>query len=223
MKILQAEGVGKTYYNGEASVVAVRNVNLRIEKGEFVALMGPSGCGKSTFLHLCGAMDYPTQGRLLLRGTDLKSLDDDDLTKCRRRHIGFVFQSFNLLPTLTAIENVSLPLLLDGTTPNIVKKKAANLIERVGLNQRLHYYPQQLSGGEMQRIAIARAVCHTPSLIVADEPTGNLDSSNGERIVEILQEINRDLGVTILLATHSSEIASSSQRVLYMHDGLIED
>ena len=116
-----------------------------------------------------------------------------------------------------------MPLLLDGTTPNIVKKKAANLIERVGLNQRLHYYPQQLSGGEMQRIAIARAVCHTPSLIVADEPTGNLDSSNGERIVEILQEINRDLGVTILLATHSSEIASSSQRVLYMHDGLIED
>ena len=221
MEILKAEGVGKTYYHGEASVIAVRDVNLRIEKGEFVALMGPSGCGKSTLLHLCGAMDYPTQGRILLRGTDLKSLDDDDLTRWRRRHIGFVFQSFNLLPTLTAIENVSLPLLLDGTIPNLAKKKAVNLIERVGLNHRSHYYPQQLSGGEMQRIAIARAVCHTPSLIVADEPTGNLDSSNGAVIVEILQEVNRDLGITILLATHSSEIAASSQRVLYMHDGLI--
>ena len=222
MPVLRAEGVGKTYTHGETPVVAVRDVDLSIEKGEFVALMGPSGCGKSTLLHLCGAMDYPTRGRILLDGVDLKEVDEDGLTRIRRRQIGFVFQTFNLLPTLTALENVALPLMLDGVAPAIAKSKAENLVERVGLNHRLSHYPQQLSGGEMQRIGIARAVCHTPSLVLADEPTGNLDSSNGTQVLEVLRELNEALGVTLLLATHSSEIASASQRVLHMVDGRIE-
>ncbi len=222
MALLEAEGVGKTYDHGETPVVAVRDVDLSIEKGEFVALMGPSGCGKSTLLHLCGAMDYPTQGRILLDGADLKSLDNSGLTRIRRRRIGFVFQSFNLLPTLTAMENVALPLMLDGAAPAVAKRKAANLMERVGLLHRLGHYPQQLSGGEMQRIGIARAVCHRPLLVLADEPTGNLDSSNGAEILELLQEMNDDWGVTLLLATHSSEMAAASQRVLHMVDGRIE-
>ncbi len=222
MAIVTAEGVGKTYDHGETPVVAVRGVDLSIQRGEFVALMGPSGCGKSTLLHLCGAMDYPTQGRILLDGADLKSLDDSALTRIRRRQIGFVFQSFNLLPTLTAVENVALPLMLDGVAPAVAKRKAANIIERVGLLHRSGHYPQQLSGGEMQRIGIARAVCHTPLLVLADEPTGNLDSSNGAKVLELLRELNEDLGVTLLLATHSSEMAAASQRVLHMVDGRIE-
>ena len=222
MAIVTAEGVGKTYDHGETPVVAVRGVDLSIQRGEFVALMGPSGCGKSTLLHLCGAMDYPTQGRILLDGADLKSLDDSALTRIRRRQIGFVFQSFNLLPTLTAVENVALPLMLDGVAPAVAKRKAANIIERVGLLHRSGHYPQQLSGGEMQRIGIARAVCHTPLLVLADEPTGNLDSSNGAEVLELLRELNEDLGVTLLLATHSSEMAAASQRVLHMVDGRIE-
>ena len=222
MPVLSAEGVGKTYTLGEAPVVAVREVNLSLEKGEFVALTGPSGCGKSTLLHLCGGMDFPTRGRLWLDGTDLASLDEGRLTRIRRRRIGFVFQSFNLLPTLTAVENTALPLMLDGVSPEVAKQKAVGLLERLGLRHRLGHYPQQLSGGEMQRVGIARAVCHDPLLLLADEPTGNLDSANGAEVLQLLQELNRSLGVTVLLATHSAEMAAAGRRVLHMVDGRIE-
>ena len=163
MAVLRAEGIGKTYTHGETPVVALREVDLSLEKGEFVALTGPSGCGKSTLLHLCGGMDYPTRGRIWLDGADLGSLDEVRLTRIRRRQIGFVFQSFNLLPTLTAVENTALPLMLDGVNPEMAKRKATGLLERVGLRHRLGHYPQQLSGGEMQRVGIARAVCHEPA------------------------------------------------------------
>lgn len=222
MPVLSAEGVGKTYTQGEAPVVAVREVDLSLEKAEFVALTGPSGCGKSTLLHLCGGMDYPTRGRIWLDGTDLGSLEEGRLTRVRRRRIGFVFQSFNLLPTLTAVENTALPLMLDGASPDVARRKATGLLERLGLLHRLDNYPQQLSGGEMQRVGIARAVCHDPLLLLADEPTGNLDSANGADVLELLQELNRSLGVTVLLATHSAEMAAAGQRVLHMVDGRIE-
>ena len=222
MPLLSAEGVGKTYTLGEAPVVAVREVDLSLEKGEFVALTGPSGCGKSTLLHLCGGMDYPTRGRLWLDGTDLGSLDEGRLTRIRRRRIGFVFQSFNLLPTLTAVENTALPLMLDGVSAEAARQKAVVLLERLGLHHRLGHYPQQLSGGEMQRVGIARAVCHEPLLLLADEPTGNLDSANGAEVLQLLQELNRSLGVTVLLATHSAEMAAAGRRVLRMVDGRIE-
>ena len=222
MPVLSAEGVGKTYTRGEAPVVAVREVDLSLQKGEFVALTGPSGCGKSTLLHLCGGMGYPTRGRIRLDGCDLGSLDEGSLTRVRRRQIGFVFQSFNLLPTLTALENTALPLMLDGVSPEVARRKAAGLLERLGLHHRLGHYPQQLSGGEMQRVGIARAVCHDPLLVLADEPTGNLDSANGAHVLELLQELNRSLGVTVLLATHSAEMAAAGRRVLHMADGRIE-
>jgi putative ABC transport system ATP-binding protein len=203
-------------------VPAVRNVNLVIKKGDFVSLMGPSGCGKSTLLNLCGVMDYPTKGQILFNGINLKSLNDGGLTRLRRQKIGFVFQSFNLLPSLTTIENVALPLLLDGFPSKKAKEKASTLIELVGLTHRVDHYPQQLSGGEMQRVGIARAVCHQPKLLLADEPTGNLDSNNGVKIIKILQDLNKNLDIAILLATHSDVVAAATQKVLQMYDGEIK-
>jgi putative ABC transport system ATP-binding protein len=220
--LLLAEGLRKTYYGGEAPVEAVRGISLELEAGQFVAVMGPSGCGKSTLLHLCGAMDRPTQGRLVLEGVSLQGLDDDHMTRLRRRRIGFVFQFFNLLSTLTVGENVALPLLLGRVPAQQAGEQARAFIERVGLTHRIGHYPQQLSGGELQRTAIARAVVHSPALLIADEPTGNLDSGNGARVIELLAELNRETGVTILLATHSPEVASAANRILHLRDGLVE-
>lgn len=222
MEVLRLEGVSKTYYHMGIPVPAVRNVNLVIKKGDFVSLMGPSGCGKSTLLNLCGVMDYPTKGQILFNGINLKSLNDGGLTRLRRQKIGFVFQSFNLLPSLTTIENVALPLLLDGFPSKKAKEKASTLIELVGLTHRVDHYPQQLSGGEMQRVGIARAVCHQPKLLLADEPTGNLDSNNGVKIIKILQDLNKNLDIAILLATHSDVVAAATQKVLQMYDGEIK-
>lgn len=222
MPILLAEDVRKTYASGEAPVEAVRGVSLALEAGDFVALMGPSGCGKSTLLHLCGAMDRPTAGRLQVENTELGKLNDDQLTQLRRERIGFVFQFFNLLPTLTVMENVTLPMLLAGGDVNEAERRAEQLAGRVGLSHRLRHYPQQLSGGEMQRAAIARAVIHQPVLLIADEPTGNLDSENGVRVLNLLSELNRELGLTILLATHGVETAAAARRVVRMRDGQIE-
>ena len=222
MEVLRLEGVSKTYYHMGIPVPAVRNVNLVIKKGDFVSLMGPSGCGKSTLLNLCGVMDYPTKGQILFNGINLKSLNDGGLTRLRRQKIGFVFQSFNLLPSLTTIENVALPLLLDGFPSKKAKEKASSLIELVGLTHRVDHYPQQLSGGEMQRVGIARAVCHQPKLLLADEPTGNLDSNNGVKIIKILQDLNKNLDIAILLATHSDVVAAATQKVLQMYDGEIK-
>ena len=222
MSVLIVEDVRKTYAGGEAPVEAVRGVSLELEAGDLVALMGPSGCGKSTLLHLCGAMDRPTSGRVLVDGREIAGLDDDALTRLRRERIGFVFQFFNLLPTLTIAENVALPLLLAGRSERDARARAMRLVERVGLGARAGHYPQQVSGGEMQRAAIARAVVHEPALLVADEPTGNLDSENGARVLELLAELNRDTGVAILLATHSNETAAVARRTIHMRDGSIE-
>lgn len=223
MPILVAEEVRKTYAGGETPVNAVRGVSLTLEAGDFVALMGPSGCGKSTLLHLCGAMDRPTAGRLLIENTELGKLNDDQLTRVRRERIGFVFQFFNLLPTLTVMENVTLPMLLDGKDVNEAEKRARQLADRVGLGHRMRHYPQQLSGGEMQRAAIARAVIHQPALLIADEPTGNLDSENGTRVLSLLSELNREMGLTILLATHSPETSAAAKRIIHMQDGRMRD
>jgi len=220
---LLASGTGltKTYSTGDVSVPALRGVDLAIALGEFVALMGPSGCGKSTLLHLFGAMDRPSAGEMVFEGRPLAGLDDDALTRVRRERIGFVFQFFNLLPTLTVAENIALPLLLAGQPAAEASRVARALGDRVGLAARLGHYPQQLSGGEMQRTAIARAVVHRPALLVADEPTGNLDSVNGERVLDLLARLSAETGVGILLATHAPEVAARADRVVHLHDGLV--
>ncbi len=220
--ILNLKNVRKRYEGGESVVEAVRGVTLSLAAGDFVALMGPSGCGKSTLLHLCGAMDRPSEGELSIEGTEIRRLSDDQLTALRRQRLGFVFQFFNLLPTLTVRENIELPLLLSGAAAGESARRAGELAERVGLGHRQGHYPQQLSGGEMQRAAIARAIIHRPALLIADEPTGNLDSGNGEKVLELLKELNRDPGLTILMATHSNETAAIASRLVRMRDGLIE-
>jgi putative ABC transport system ATP-binding protein len=222
MSLLAADNVSRAYTIGEATVRAVADVSLALEPGDFVALVGPSGCGKSTLLHLCGAMDRPTSGMVRLEAVDLASLGDDELTRVRRERVGFVFQFFNLLPTLTLLENVELPLLLAGQRAASVEPGARCLLDRVGLGPRLMHYPRQLSGGELQRAAVARALIHRPALLVADEPTGNLDSENGRRVLDLLVELNRETGVTMLLATHAPEIAAAARRVIRMRDGRID-
>ena len=221
--ILEAIDLSKTYDGGETPVQALRSASVSLERGDFVALMGPSGCGKSSLLHLCGAMDRPTSGRIVIEGTPLQGLNDLALTRLRRTRIGFVFQFFNLLPTLTVAENVALPLLLAGVSKTKAEGEARRWIDRVGLASRRGHFPQQLSGGEMQRTALARAVAHQPVLLLADEPTGNLDSTNSVRVLELLRELNEETGVAVLLATHSAEIAAGAKRVLPMRDGVLEN
>ena len=222
MPLLAADALEKTYTGGAAPVAALRGVSLALEPGDFVALMGPSGCGKSTLLHLCGAMDRPSAGRLSIEGRDVGALDDDALTLLRRDRIGFVFQFFNLLPTLTIGDNIALPCLLGGMAVNEAEARAAALATRVGIGHRLAHYPQQVSGGEAQRAAIARALVHQPALLVADEPTGNLDSENGANVLALLADLNRDLGITILLATHATEVAAAAARTVRMRDGKLD-
>jgi putative ABC transport system ATP-binding protein len=222
MPLLVADRLRKSYPAGDGAVEAVREVSLSVEAGEFVALVGPSGCGKSTVLHLCGAMDRPTSGTVTLEDRRLDSLDDDALTRVRRERIGFVFQFFNLLPTLTLAENVALPLRLAGRGAADAMALARALADRVGVSHRLGHYPAQLSGGEMQRAAIARAIIHRPALLVADEPTGNLDSENGARVLALLAGLNAEAGLTILLATHSPELAAAAHRVVHLRDGRVK-
>ena len=222
MPLIVAEALEKTYAEGATPVAALRGVSLSLEPGDFVALTGPSGCGKSTLLHLCGAMDRPSKGRLTIEGQDIAALDDDALTRLRRDRIGFVFQFFNLLPTLTIGDNIALPCLLAGLSAKAAEQRAADLAARVGIAHRLSHYPQQVSGGEAQRAAIARALVHQPALLIADEPTGNLDSANGATVLALLAELNRDLGVTMLLATHAAEVAAAAGRTLRMRDGRLD-
>ena len=219
MALLTATDLQKVYVSGESRVVALAGVSFELAHGDFVALMGPSGCGKSTLLHLCGAMDRPSSGQVRFEGRDLAAWSDDELTRLRRERVGFVFQFFNLLPTLTLGDNIMLPCLLGGTRVGDAETRARRLADRVGISHRWRHYPQQLSGGEMQRGAIARALVHEPALLVADEPTGNLDSENGERVMALLRDLNRDTGVTILLATHAADVAAVAQRVQRMRDG----
>jgi len=222
MSLIVAEALEKTYAEGATPVAALRGVSLALEPGDFVALTGPSGCGKSTLLHLCGAMDRPSAGRLTIEGRNIGTLDDDALTRLRRDRIGFVFQFFNLLPTLTIGDNIALPCLLAGLPAKTAEARAGDLAARVGIGHRLTHYPQQVSGGEAQRAAIARALVHQPALLIADEPTGNLDSANGATVLALLAELNRDLGVTMLLATHAAEVAAAAGRTLRMRDGRLD-
>lgn len=220
--LLVVERVEKTYGDRERKVAALRGVSLQAEAGEFVALMGPSGCGKSTLLHLIGGMDRPTRGRILCGGVALDALSETALAHFRRRRVGFVFQFFNLLPTLTVLENVALPLFLDGVTEGPAHGRAHRVLERVGLRDRVTHFPATLSGGEMQRAAVARAIVAEPELVLADEPTGSLDSANGTQVMQLLAELNRELQVTILLATHAEDAARYAKRLIRLHDGLIE-
>jgi putative ABC transport system ATP-binding protein len=221
MALLVVDQLKKTYRAGETTVAALRGVSLSIEHGRFVALVGPSGCGKSTLLHLCGGMDRPTAGSVELEGVRLDSLGEDALTRVRRERIGFVFQFFNLLPTLTLAENIALPLRLAGRNGSGVAERVRALAEQMGVSDRLAHYPQQVSGGELQRAAIARAVVHEPAMLVADEPTGNLDSDNGARVLDLLRALNRDAGLTILLATHTRELAAAADEIVHLRDGRI--
>ena len=220
MAIVVTENLTKVYGEGETAVTALDHVSMAVKAGEFVAVMGPSGCGKSTLLHLVGGLDRPTAGRVVLDGNDLAALSDDRLTVLRRRQIGFIFQFFNLIPILTASENASLPLLLDGIKPGEARAHAQKWLERLGLGDRLGSRPDQLSGGQQQRVAIARALVNRPSILLADEPTGNLDSRTSVEILALFQELNRE-GVTVILITHEGDIAAFAGRTMVLRDGRI--
>ena len=219
MKILEIENLSKTYGKGDTLVRALDNVSFSVEQGEFVAIVGPSGSGKSTLLHILGGVDTATSGRVIINGTDISKLDETALAIFRRRQIGLVYQFYNLIPILTVEENLTLPLLLDGRKPD--KKQIAALTERLGLEKRLTHLPNQLSGGQQQRVSIGRALVNNPAIMLADEPTGNLDSENSKEIVDLLRHFNRDLKQTVIMITHDEKIALSADRVISIEDGKI--
>jgi putative ABC transport system ATP-binding protein len=221
--ILETQQVSKQYQMGEVTVDALAGVDFIVEEGEFVAIMGPSGSGKSTLLHLLGGLDGPTDGEVTLGGKPLSKLNDKEVTLIRRRNVGFVFQFFNLLPTLTAEENIALPLLIDGQNIKKRQEKIDRLLELVGLVDRRHHKPDQLSGGQQQRVAIARAFVTDPAIVLADEPTGNLDSKTGEEILALLRRSCDELGQTIVVVTHDAKAASFADRAVFLMDGSIAD
>ena len=222
VRAVQAENIHKSYVLGAGAVGALRGVDVLITKGEFVAIMGPSGCGKTTLLNLIGALDLPSRGTLWIEDTDLMGLSDDRLADLRRDRIGFVFQFFNLIPTLTALENVEIPMQFRGTGKRERRERALALLGRVGLKDRADHKPSEMSGGEQQRVAIARALANQPALVLLDEPTGDLDTTTGKQILELLRDLNAREGVTIVVATHDASVAEISSRVVRLRDGRIE-
>lgn len=220
MSILEFEGVKKTYRVGDQEIRALAGIDLRIEEGEFVAIIGPSGSGKSTLMHLLGCLDTPTEGRMTVCGTDLSRATADELARMRNREIGFVFQSFNLLPRLDVVSNIELPLIYSDIPARERRERAVEAARKVGLGDRLSNRPTQLSGGQCQRVAIARALVNNPRIVFGDEPTGNLDSATGRNIMEIFKELHAS-GKTIILVTHDPSIASQARRVIELHDGHI--
>jgi len=219
--IIKLENVWKTYLLGKVELHALKGVNLDINPGSFVTIMGPSGSGKSTLLNIVGILDSPTKGRVLLEGVDVDTLSEDDLSQLRGKTIGFIFQEFNLLPNLSSLENVMLPMIFQETPIEKRIARAKEILTAVGLEDRIYHQPTELSGGERQRVAIARAFANDPKVVIADEPTGNLDSSTGKKIMEILTEFHRRKGKTIIVVTHDPNIASYSQELVYIKDGQI--
>ncbi|MCC6299766.1 MAG: ABC transporter ATP-binding protein [Anaerolineales bacterium] len=223
MSNIQAEKLTKTYGAGGTAVTALDHVNITIKEGEFVAIMGPSGCGKSTLLHLLGGLDKPSEGHVMIAGHNLTDLNDDKLTELRRRKIGFIFQFFNLIPVLNAVENAALPVTLDGVKPAQAKSRATEWLTRFGLSDRLANRPDQLSGGQQQRVAIARALVADPELILADEPTGNLDTRSSDEIASLLRDVSKQYGRTVVMVTHDPRIAAYADRIIFLKDGKVVD
>lgn len=219
MKILEVTNLCKTYGKGNTMVKALDNVSFSVEKGEFVAIIGPSGSGKSTLLHILGGVDVPTSGSVVINQTDISNLDETALAIFRRRQIGLIYQFYNLIPILTVQENLTLPLLLDGRKPD--KKQIDTLVKRLGLENRLDHLPNQLSGGQQQRVSIGRALVNNPALMLADEPTGNLDSENSKEIISLLRQFNKEFNQTVIIITHDEKIANSADRVITIEDGKI--
>jgi putative ABC transport system ATP-binding protein len=223
MSLVQTQKLTKIYGSGATAVTALDHVNVTIKEGEFVAVMGPSGCGKSTLLHLLGGLDKPTEGHVLIAGHNLTDLHDDQLTELRRRNIGFVFQFYNLIPVLSAVENAALPVTLDGMKPAAAKAKAAEWLTRFGMGERLNHRPDQLSGGQQQRVAVARALVAEPSLVLADEPTGNLDTRASDEIASLLRQVSKEFGRAVVMVTHDPRIAAYADRIIFLKDGKIID
>ena len=221
MNLLEVKELSKTYGNGENSVQALKGVTFSIQKGEFVAIVGESGSGKSTLLNMIGALDTPTSGKIFIDGKDIFSMKDRNLTVFRRRNIGFIFQSFNLIPELTVEQNIVFPVLLDYQKPN--KKYLEELLNVLNLTERRNHLPSQLSGGQQQRVAIGRALITRPSLILADEPTGNLDTQNTSEVIALLKEASRKYEQTIIIITHSKSVAQTADRILQVSDGVLTD
>jgi len=220
--MIQIIEIKKTYTVGKVKVDAIRGISLRIKKGEFVSIAGPSGSGKSTLMHILGCLDRPTSGKFFLDGKEVGGLNDNALAEVRNKKIGFVFQQFNLLPRSTTLRNVELPLIYAGVKMRERIKRAKAALEKVGLSHRLYHQPNELSGGERQRVAIARAVVNSPPLILADEPTGNLDSKAGQGIIELFQKLHSE-GHTLIVVTHETYVAEHTQRIVHLRDGLIEE
>jgi len=220
-KIIEIKGLKREFLVGSEIVKALKGVDVSVMKNEYLAMMGPSGSGKSTLMNLLGCLDTPTAGAYSLNGTDVSSLKDDDLAEIRNKEIGFIFQTFNLLPRLTALENVSLPLVYAGYNSEDRKIKAQDVLEKVGLGDRMDHRPNQLSGGQRQRVAVARALVNDPSIILADEPTGNLDSKTSLDIMRLFEDIH-EMGNTLIVVTHEEEVASYAHRILRLRDGLVE-
>ena len=218
--MIQIENLGKTFRTEEVETIALQDINLHIDDGEFVAIMGPSGCGKSTLLNIIGLLDNPSEGSYLLNGQEVARLTEDERTGLRRGAIGFVFQSFNLIDEMTVYENVELPLIYAGVPAKERRERVEALLDRMKMSHRAKHYPQQLSGGQQQRVAIARAVVTRPQLILADEPTGNLDSAHGKEVIGLLAELNQE-GTTIVMVTHNSHDAASARRIVHLFDGHI--
>lgn len=219
MKILTLKNLTKVYGKGDTAVTAVDHMDLEIEKGQFVSIVGTSGSGKSTLLHLIGGVDTPTEGEVIIDGDNVYELNDNNRSILRRRKIGFIFQQYNLIPVLTVEENIKMPLLLDGN--KVDQKKIDEIIEKLGLTERKNHLPNQLSGGQQQRVAIGRALANNPTVIIADEPTGNLDKKNSEEVMELLCKCVKDEGQTLILVTHEPDIAAMADRIIHLEDGQI--
>lgn len=218
--MIELTDISKTYRMGEVEICALCNVSLRVERGEFIAIMGPSGSGKSTLMNLLGCLDRPTSGSYRFEDREISSMSDDELASIRNKKIGFVFQSFNLLPRFSALKNVEVPLIYSGVPAKLRRERAAMLLESIGLKERMNHRPSELSGGQQQRVAIARALVNNPPLLLADEPTGNLDSRSGSQIMDLIADLN-EKGVTIIIVTHEREIAERCKRIINLRDGQI--